>query len=57
MQFLTIFYFFAGVYISITSVVLVDLLGLENLTNSFGLTLLFQGIATLLGPPAAGKQT
>ncbi|CAE1141972.1 unnamed protein product [Acanthosepion pharaonis] len=43
-----------GVYISITSVVLVDLLGLEKLTNSFGLTLLFQGVATLLGPPAAG---
>lgn len=49
-----IFGVFTGVYISITSVVLVDLLGLEKLTNSFGLTLLFQGVATLLGPPAAG---
>ncbi|XP_014771722.1 monocarboxylate transporter 12 [Octopus bimaculoides] len=49
-----IFGIFTGVFISITSVVLVDLLGLENLTNSFGLTLLIQGIATLIGPPFAG---
>lgn len=44
-----------GVYVSLTSVVLVDLLGLEMLTNSFGLLLMFQGIATLIGPPIAGK--
>ncbi|WAR27371.1 MOT5-like protein [Mya arenaria] len=43
-----------GVYVSLTSVVLVDLLGLEMLTNSFGLLLMFQGIATLVGPPIAG---
>ncbi|XP_064615167.1 uncharacterized protein LOC135479278 [Liolophura sinensis] len=45
---------FIGVYVSLTSVVLVDLLGLEKLTNSFGLLLLFQGVATLIGPPIAG---
>ena len=45
----------SGVYVSLTSVVLVDLLGLEMLTNSFGLVLMFQGIATLIGPPIAGK--
>lgn len=44
-----------GVYVSLTSVVLVDLLGLEKLTSSFGLLLLFQGIATIVGPPLAGK--
>ncbi|KAK2148418.1 hypothetical protein LSH36_499g02065, partial [Paralvinella palmiformis] len=43
-----------GVYVSITSVVLVDLMGLDKLTSSFGLTLLFQGIAAVLGPPIAG---
>ena len=42
-------------YVSLTSVVLVDLLGLEMLTNSFGLVLMFQGIATLIGPPIAGN--
>lgn len=32
-----------------------DLLGLENLTNAFGLLLLFQGIASIVGPPVGGK--
>ena len=45
----------AGVYVSLTSVVLVDLLGIDLLTNSFGLLLLFQGAATFIGPPMAGK--
>lgn len=49
-----VFGLFIGVYVSLTSVVLVDLLGLEMLTNSFGLLLMFQGIATLIGPPIAG---
>ncbi|UXI20200.1 WASH complex subunit FAM21C [Sarcoptes scabiei] len=39
-----------GTYVSLTSVVLVDLLGLKKLTNAFGLILLFQGIASILGP-------
>lgn len=32
-----------------------DLLGLENLTNAFGLLLLFQGIASFIGPPIGGE--
>ena len=44
-------------YVSLTSVVLVDLLGIERLTNSFGLLLLFQGVATIVGPPVAGMYT
>ncbi|XP_021960275.1 monocarboxylate transporter 1 [Folsomia candida] len=43
-----------GVYVSLTSVILVDLLGLGKLTNAFGLLLLFQGIATVVGPPMVG---
>ena len=43
-----------GAYVGLTSVVLVDLLGLDKLTNAFGLLLLFQGIASLVGPPIAG---
>ncbi|CAG5128796.1 unnamed protein product [Candidula unifasciata] len=50
----TIFGVFIGVYVSLTSIVLVDLLGLDALTNSFGLLLLFQGAATFVGPPFAG---
>ena len=34
--------------------VLVDLLGLDNLTNAFGVLLLFQGIASVIGPPFCG---
>ena len=45
----------AGAYVGLTSVILVDLLGLENLTNAFGLLLLFQGIASIVGPPVGGK--
>merc|ERR1711911_30566 len=44
-----------GAYVGLTSVVLVDLLGLEKLTNAFGLVLVFQGIASLAGPPIAGR--
>ncbi len=40
---------------SITSVVLVDLLGLQVLISSFGLTLLFQGSAAIIGPPITGS--
>ncbi|XP_060518855.1 monocarboxylate transporter 12 [Cylas formicarius] len=49
-----IFGFTIGAYVGLTSVILVDLLGLEKLTNAFGLLLLFQGIASLIGPPLAG---
>ncbi|KAI1278106.1 Monocarboxylate transporter 9 [Halotydeus destructor] len=38
----------------LTSVILVDLLGLEKLTNAFGVLLLFQGTACLIGPPIVG---
>lgn len=50
----TAFGFNIGAYVGLTSVVLVDLLGIEKLTNAFGLLLLFQGIASLIGPPFAG---
>ncbi|KAG7208520.1 hypothetical protein KM043_014739 [Ampulex compressa] len=50
----TVYGFTAGAYVGLTSVILVDLLGLNRLTNAFGLLLLFQGFASLLGPPVAG---
>ncbi|XP_064638129.1 monocarboxylate transporter 12-B-like [Lineus longissimus] len=45
---------FVGTYVTLTAILLVDLLGLEHLVNSFGLLLLFQGAATLIGPPMLG---
>jgi len=46
--------FFIAPFISLTSIILVELLGLEKLTNSFGLLLLFRGMASVVGPPFAG---
>ena len=45
----------SGAYVGLTPVVLVDLLGMDTLTNSFGLLLLFNGVASLVGPPIAGE--
>ncbi|CAG5122905.1 unnamed protein product [Candidula unifasciata] len=44
-----------AVFVSLRSVLLVDLLGLEMLTKSFGLLILFQGIAAFIGAPIAGE--
>lgn len=41
-------------YISLTSIILVDLLGLDRLTNAFGLLILFRGAAAMVGSPLAG---
>ena len=55
-MFCALFGITSGAYVGLTSVVLVDLLGLDNLTSAFGLLLLFQGIASVMGPPLIGKQ-
>lgn len=44
-----------GAYVSQKSVVLVDILGVENLSISFGLLIFFQAIGTCIGPPLSGK--
>ena len=45
----------SGAYIALIPVVLVDLLGLDRLTNALGLINLFQGIAIIIGPPIIVK--
>ena len=45
---------FVSAFISLTSIVLVDLLGLDALTSSFGMLVLCRGLASILGPPLAG---
>ncbi len=42
-------------WISLTSIVLCDLLGLEKLTNAFGLLCMARGIAAMIGSPVAGS--
>merc|ERR1719460_982322 len=44
----------SAAYVLLTTLVLADLLGAEKFTNSFGLLLLFQGVATFAGPPIVG---
>ncbi|ETN61667.1 monocarboxylate transporter [Anopheles darlingi] len=39
---------------SLTSIILVELISLERFTNAYGLLLLVQGVANLVGPPLAG---
>ncbi|CEF61435.1 Major facilitator superfamily and Major facilitator superfamily domain, general substrate transporter and Major facilitator superfamily domain-containing protein [Strongyloides ratti] len=52
---ITILYgFVVSVYVCLTSIVLTDLIGLEKLTNSFGLIVVARGIASLMGTPFAG---
>ena len=48
---------FSAAYISLTSIIICDLLGLEKLTNAFGLLTLARGVSSALGPPIAGKTT
>ncbi|KAK5975313.1 Monocarboxylate transporter 5 [Trichostrongylus colubriformis] len=54
MTYAALFGFIISAYICLTSIVLSDLLGLEKLTNSFGLLVVARGIASLAGSPFAG---
>ncbi|XP_072142321.1 monocarboxylate transporter 13-like [Dermacentor andersoni] len=43
-----------GGFITLSSVVVVDMVGLDRLTNAYGLCLLCLGVAALVGPPLNG---
>ena len=47
-------FFISGNY-SLTTIILVELLGMERLTNAYGISMLAEGVANLIGPPLAGK--
>ena len=51
----SVFGFFSGGYVGLTSIITVDLVGLYKLSNGMGIILLFQGVATALGTPIAGE--
>ena len=46
-------FFISGNY-ALTTIILVDLLGMEHLTNAYGLVMLSEGLANLFGPSIAG---
>lgn len=49
-----LFGLFIAANYALTSIILVELISLERFTNAYGVLLLVQGIANLLGPPLAG---
>ena len=49
------FGFFSGGYVTLTAIVLVDIVGVEKLSDAFGVLLLFIGVATAIGTPIVGK--
>jgi MFS transporter, MCT family, solute carrier family 16 (monocarboxylic acid transporters), member 9 len=50
-----LFGMFIAANYSLTSIILVELITIEKFTSAYGLLLLVQGIANLVGPPLAGK--
>lgn len=50
-----IFGLFISANYALTAVILVELISLEAFSKSYGLLLLIQGIANLIGPPLVGK--
>lgn len=46
---------FSAPFISLTSIILCELLGIGKLTNAFGLLSMGRGIAGIIGPPMAGN--
>lgn len=46
--------FFISANFVLTTIILVDLLGMERLTNAFGFVSLSEGLGNLIGPPLAG---
>ncbi|GFR84415.1 monocarboxylate transporter [Elysia marginata] len=49
-----LFGFFSAVPIALCSVLLCDILGINNLANAFGYVILLRGVGSTLGPPLAG---
>lgn len=41
-------------FAALRSIIAVEMFGVEKLTNAFGLLLLFQGVASIIGSPVAG---
>ena len=57
MTYAALFGFFSGGYVGLTSIIVVDLVGVDKLSDAFGVLLLFQGVAVALGTPIVGKKT
>ncbi|XP_061191800.1 monocarboxylate transporter 12-like [Saccostrea echinata] len=50
----SLFGFFVSASYALDTVILVEIVGIDKLTNSYGLTMMMQGLANIIGPPVAG---
>ncbi|KAH7952239.1 hypothetical protein HPB52_020344 [Rhipicephalus sanguineus] len=50
-----VFGFSIACFAALRSIIAVEMFGVEKLTNAFGLLLLFQGVASVIGSPVAGR--
>jgi hypothetical protein len=46
---------FLAAFVSLRSIIMVELMGIEKLSNSFGLVVLCQGMSAFIGPPITGN--
>lgn len=46
--------FFISANYALTTIILVDLLSMDKLTNAYGIVMLAEGVANVIGPPLAG---
>lgn len=47
-------FFLLAIYVSLCAIIIIDLLGLEKLSNAFGFINMFRGLSTFIGVPTAG---
>ncbi|XP_052057914.1 monocarboxylate transporter 12-B-like isoform X1 [Mytilus californianus] len=50
----TLYGFFGGAYVALTSIVLIDMVGLEIMPKAIGVILLIQGLGAAIGQPVEG---
>lgn len=48
-------HYVAATLISLAPIIMCELVGLEKLTNGFGLLCLVRGVTAIAGPPIVGK--
>ncbi|XP_077283467.1 solute carrier family 16 member hermes [Arctopsyche grandis] len=44
----------SGVYVGVTAIIMAEMLGMERLTSTYGISLFVNGILQLIGPPICG---
>ncbi|XP_048759547.2 monocarboxylate transporter 9-like [Ostrea edulis] len=49
-----LFGFFISANYALDTVIVVEIVGIDKLANSYGLTMMMQGLANIIGPPVAG---